>query len=409
MEFFATSRDRTPPKDPEEDGNYIIENFKYDGGPCELRFPAILNFLEKPTLKHAKAMLKSYNIHLPLSTMLHKAAKQNPKPNPIIDLPKKGGKPQSIQYELLILDTMHDLLGSEPQTIYNIFKKEIDLSPHLKALFLRSDYSFTRDAVSHIQQKAKMTIQNATFDNKTKKACDFALASSISTWNNLTFVLDDFVAGLKNGGGGPRSQGVMILIGCAYLIVMLSNMKRFDMLPKTCQSILFVDGFFMQLDGSYISRFIVLFAKTLYRLTNLDTNIKARTLVNYASKPKYFNKLFPEAHAFIANSQININSTSYDIFPDNPLPNTIYYPHSKKTFFQHVKNNARNKDLWYLNFLRDAFKADMALETDAVFMTHDRLAFTYYKLIGGHRGFLISVDATRDEHLNEYCDYHVSF
>ena len=131
-------------------------------------------------------MLKHYNVHLPLSTLMPKQKKRQKR---TIKESNNGGKNTTIQYELLILDTMHDLLGTEPQHIYNILKNEIDLSKSSKSLkdsFLKSNYSFTRDAASYILQKANITIQNTYVDNQTRKAYDFALAASISNWTNLT-------------------------------------------------------------------------------------------------------------------------------------------------------------------------------------------------------------------------------
>jgi hypothetical protein len=98
----------------------------------------------------------------------------------------------------------------------------------------------------------------------------------------------------------------------------------------------------------------------------------------------------------------------YD-FASSGSKSVIVYPHAKRQFFQHVKNNPKNKDIWYLNFLRDAFKADVAIETNAVFITHDRLAFTYYKMIGGKHGFLVTVDVSVDAHQTQDCKYDVVF
>lgn len=411
MNYFASSIGPIPRKDPDEDGNYIIENFtnKY-AEPSELRGPEIIDFLEKPTLGHAKAMLKRYGIHLPLSTFMTKTGKSSQCSKPL-NKPSKpskpsklqGGKTSSIQYELLILDTMHDLLGTEPQNMYMIFKNEIDLPKHLKDLFLKSSYSFTRDAALYIETKANLAVQHLTVDIKTKKTHDVELMNMISSWNNLSFVLDNFAACFKNSGGGPQSQSVMMLIGCAYLIVLLSNMKHLDKLPRSCQNIVFIDGFFMSIDGSYISRFFTLFCKTIKRLTLLDTHVRPLIKVKNVVIPRQFCKIY-QVDASVSQTHISLNGNQYDIFPPNPLPNQIYYPHTKKDFFHHVKSNKSNKDLWFLNFLRDAFKADVAIETDSVFVTHDRFAFTYYKFAGGRHGFLICVDSD-----GENCEYHVSF
>lgn len=225
----------------------------------------------------------------------------------------------------------------------------------------------------------------------------------------MTFALDNFVTNVQNGGGGPLSQGVLMLIGCSYLIVLLSNMKRLDLIPSKAQHINFYDGFYMHIDGSYISRFLVLFSKTLKRLTHLDTFVIPHRYFSSITVPKYFNKLFPEMTASINATHVTLDGNAYPLFPNNPTPNQVYYPHTKQQFFKNVKATPNDKDLWYLNFLRDAFKTDVAHETDSIFITHDRLAFTYYKLIGGKHGFLISLDVTTRQHSTQQCEYNVVF
>jgi len=91
-----------------------------------------------------------------------------------------------------------------------------------------------------------------------------------------------------------------------------------------------------------------------------------------------------------------------------PTSSEIVFPHSKDELYNYFKNDPSNKDLWHLNFLRDAFKADVAVETNSIYMTHDRLALTYYKLIGGKQGFLISHEETEEDSTFN-CKYHVSF
>lgn len=401
MHCFAANTNTTPPKDPNENGNYIIENFTETHGPGVLRFPAILNFIEKPILKHAKALLQAYNVHLPLSRLkrpdqqIQTKTKPQTKPKPR----QKGGKNKTIQYELLILDTMHDFLETQPAEMYKIFKNEIEFEKNVKDSFLKSEYNFTNKAASYIQQKAKINIQNVSFDNETKK-------HMISTWRDLFQVgqvLDNFVTCFENNASAPLSQGVLTFLGCAYLIVLLSNMKHLDIIPSQCENITLIDGFFMHIDGKYVSRFAVLFTKSLHRLTHLNTRIVPIQLFYTITTPKYFNKLFPEAVAHVNKTHITLNNKQYPIFPKIPIPNQVYYPHTKSEFVQ------SNKDLWYLNFLRDAFKADVALETSSVFVTHDRFAFTYYKLIGGKQGFLISLELSEDEYHAQLCEYNVAF
>jgi hypothetical protein len=383
--MFASSQGPTPLELEEDE---IIINFHSIGDePATLIFPDIMTFSERPTLKSAKALLRAYKIHLPLSTRL---PSKHHKTKSTTTIPSKKGGGNPVVYELLILDTMHDLLNTDPVAIYDIFKKEIDLSPLLKRSFLESSYSFTRDAAYYILAKANIVMKTSYFETKTKQAYDFALVAAISNWTNMKFVLDNFVVNLTKGCG-KESHGTLVLIGCAYLIVLCANMKRLNMLVG--QTIVFIDGFFMKMDGNYMSRFLTLFCKTIRRLTNMDTNIQAYKIISQITRPKYFNQLFPEANVIIDNTHITFKNTKYGIvsFGQHQAAN-ITFPHTKTEFFKHVKQHPKNKDLWHLIFLRDAFKADVAVETGSIFITHDRLAHTYYKLIGGNHGLLVALE-----------------
>jgi hypothetical protein len=285
----------------------------------------------------------------------------------------------------------------------------MEIPKPLKDEFLKSAYSFTKSAASYIEQKANIQLNHSGFDLATKKAHDFKLASAISSWTSLTFVFDNFVADLQNGGGGPITRGTMMLMGCAYMIVLLSNMKHLDLLGSS-QSVIFLDGFFMKIDGKYVGRFLTLFCKTIKRLTFLDTSVVPYRKYSSITTPKHFNRLFPEARASVDGVEIKLGGNVYDYASGSGSSGGhIVYPHTKREFFQHVKNNPKNKDIWYLNFLRDAFKADVAMEMNAVFITHDRLAFTYYKLIGGKHGFLICADSWIDARQVQECEYEVVF
>jgi hypothetical protein len=425
--MYANSSNPTP---KEEDN--LIDNFQNRGlEPATLSFPAIMLFAERPTLKNAKSMLRVYKIHFPLSTLLPKKDKgiiNRPytKTNTNTNANTKGGAITSvssddIMKQLLILDTMHDLLNTDPLLVYNIFKNEIVLSPRLKNAFLSSQYSFTRDASNYIQAIANISITTSAFvidvgQSELKMLYDVQLAGAISNWKNMMFVLDNFVANLQHGGGGVESKGTFTLIGCAYLIVLLANMKRLQMLNNKKKTITFIDGFFMKMDGDYVSRFLSLFCKTVKRITNFDTIVIPDKDVTDITRPKYFNKLF-HTNAIIDDTHVTLNSNKYSIISRREQHNqnnqkqtdsqhTISFPHDKKQFFEYIKKYPKNKDLWYLNFLRDAFKADVAVETGSIFMTHDRLAHMYYKFIGGQFGFLLSLDQKVGE---TKCHYSVSY
>jgi hypothetical protein len=164
-----------------------------------------------------------------------------------------------------------------------------------------------------------------------------------------------------------------------------------------------------------MTKFIVLFSKSLRRLSHAEEviicpNPQRYIMPNKQTMPKYFSMHYP--HKVSLN--VDANNTKYIMFNENKYPinmnglnNEVSYPHTKEAFYQHIIDNPGNKDLWYLNFLRDVFKADVALEHDFIYITHDLLAFIYYKFIGGTKGFLLSTHQYKES--NRTIDYGVSF
>jgi hypothetical protein len=99
------------------------------------------------------------------------------------------------------------------------------------------------------------------------------------------------------------------------------------------------------------------------------------------------------------------NLPPYDWFSADVSPverTRSVYPQTKYDFYRSVKRavvgaaaaattDAALRRLGLLHFLRDAYKAEMAVQHDAFFMTHDRLSYLYYRMLGGTRGFLLTV------------------
>ena len=426
-----SSNDPTPINDTPEDTD-ITDSFKYiQDINVSTPFPAMPYFCNKPNLKTAKALLRGYHIPFPLETLLKR------KPLPHVPNKKeytkqqeqekehtqKGSSPppnNNVFYELLLLDTLHDLQNyADKKVVYNIFKREIgktSIPITLKTAFLSNNKLFTKEAASYIQKIHPVSMISSTIDVKVNKQNDIVLQKRLDTIKELNFVLDNICAGVHVGN--DMSDGTIGLLGCAFILVLLSNMKRLDMIH--CKSNLpnkrdinLYDGLFLNMDGNYVKRFLILFCKTLKRLSGVNNvYLHLPPIIQHVSinhyVPKYFNTYFPNNSVIITKSKNmnqgiitiqNPNNTQnqYPIIPGNTITNNqILYPHDKIQFAEYVMANTTNQDLWYLNFLRDAFKADVAVEKDYIYMTHDRLAHLYYKLIGGNKGFLLAVDDDQD-------------
>jgi hypothetical protein len=342
-------------------------------------------FFAKPTLKNAKRLLRAHKLPLPLEPLFKKPNRR--KKNQ--EQKQKGGGTHF--QELMMFDTCHDLVDCHPkETVYKMFKNHLPAG-ELKNAFLSSNHAFTRLAADYILQKNNMKNTLVDIGPNVDKTTHVQMSHMVRDKAPLKFVLDNIVASIKYNGTIPAAH--VGLLGCAVILVLIANMKRLGLI-KTYDTIEFYDGLFLRIDGDYIRKFIVLFLKSVKRLSQITTNVLVKDY-HYASKqhtvykPMYFNQAFPEFNATLHTTQVQIGSNFYDIKTSSN--GKICVPHTKADVCQYVLADP-NKSLWALNFLRDAFKADVAVAEDCVYITHDRLAFVYYKMIGGTRGFLIAFD-----------------
>jgi hypothetical protein len=338
----------------------------------------------------------------------------------------KGSAPtQNLFHELLLLDTLHDLQNvNNKEHIYNIFKKELEntnIPKELKLLYLSSKKSFTRDAVDYIRKQHPVSM--ITSENVQN---DIELQRRLESIMELNFVLDNIIAGMYEDN--DMTDGTIGILGCAFILVLLANMntvKIIKNIPNRRHQINMYDGLFTSINGVYMKRFMILFLKAAKRLSGVDdvflhasTNVK-QIWIDNALVPQYFNMCFPShqveiiKYNQIENIKIQNKDKTFKLYniikqKNNTNNANITYPHTKEDFATYVldKSHQNNHDLWYLNFLRDAFKADVAVEKNYIYMTHDCLAHLYYKLIGGTTGFLLAIE--KDQGQDEI-KYTVSF
>ena len=382
----------------------IFESIGFSSDPYVLHV-SLIAFIGNPTLKHAKKVLNDYKIHQPLRNKPVKKRTRQQAAHPPHLPPRStrprvataGGAIQPDVQELFYLDTFHDLLGSQdPVKVYDAFKPEYILQGNLKSLFLSSNFSFTKKAAEHVYKKTGTVLaRKGLFDREL-----YAQLEKTQKSNTLTFVLDNVVAGLTSTV--PMQDGTIGFLTCAFMVVLCANMLRHGLIKN--DTIELLDGYFLRMDGNYLSRFIVLFLKTLKRVTSVvRVSITHVPVVAYQGTrsntfvPVYFNAalgLNARIRQVNKNPVVSLNGKDYNITPSAvPTPGVVTYPHSKQWFTELImQSKVVDKDLFYLNFLRDAFKADIALLLDSIYITHDTLAHLYYRLVGGKKGILLSIE-----------------
>lgn len=398
--MFSSSQ---PVPQPTREGGYDLLEMRPSSQGYTVH-QELLEFGERPTLRNAKRSLAAYNIPQPLRVHLNgdKGLKKREKRVP--DKHHKGGSPGTFE-ELLIYDTMHDMLGDErsPLIIKDFervaSKKGIEIPRELRTLFLSKSHGFTRAAAEHMYKKTNTLLFATALDLTSNKIFDTVLFKRLEKVRPV-FVLDNIVGSISPTS--DISEGTIGYLGCAFILVLCANLKRLGLFQDPKQTIEIYDGVFLRMDGSYLNRFIYLFLRSIKRVAHV-ASVKVMpppktSIVQSHLQPIHFNKRFGTDAKIISQGGkdfISFRGTSYEIASHQPIspahPDTIRFPHTKWEFYNHYISK-RDTDLWYLNFLRDAYKADVAVQEGAIYITHDRLAHLYYRLIGGTRGILLAMD-----------------
>lgn len=384
---FSSEQPTPPIHDPAQDDPLEIyaDQYVYDLVPTK-KTGDLLEFISRPTLKNARRVLKSYDIPEPLKRLVTK-----PK------APSKSTKQAAGDSS----DTLHDLSGHPEafKAVNDALKPSFTIDRHLKTLFMARSHAFTRGVFDYLGQKARMSLIPYILSSRDiNRQLDTELYSRLRTSNSdnaLHIVIDNVVA--LQPTIHTESQATIAYVTCAFLLCLLTNMLRLERTANT--HIILYDGDFLRMDGTYVTRFNILFCKSIKRCTHAS-KVEVKNIVQ-SPEPKYFNRAL-DLHAYIANTQTSTSISiqdgqslnTYDIsHVASHTTNNVKYPHSKLEFCKYVQtatDKQRIRDLCHLNFLRDAYKADVALMNNALYITHDQLAFLYYKLIGGRRGLLIS-------------------
>ena len=388
---MITSRDATPAIKQDEDDPVFLytNNHRQDLQPYETS-QFLTPFIERPTLKNARRVLRSYNIHEPLKTLANNNHLKS-------TLTAGGHLNKDAIRELVFYDTLHDLQGPyntppTPQQTLEMFSKHItDMPRRLKTLFLTNGHEFTRETYEYL--RVKLGVHTFAYRTPDVANIDRALFLRFKNLKSIEIVLDNVVANLRYDS--TVSQNTIAYISFAYILCLCTNLSRY-MPQLASQPVLLYDGLFLKIDGTYVNRFMVLFTKSMKRCTKAPI-VKIQPL--YGLQPVLLNKALGTNIKCIETQdgvqEIVFNNKTYKVEYAPASVDTITFPHSKTRFREHVHKH-RDEDLWYLNFLRDAFKADVAVQKDCLYMTHDRLAYLFYRAIGGKKGvLLVCHDQTR--------------
>ena len=393
-----TSEDPVPQvKQDIDDPLYAYVNPPIDTTPTLNNEPHLIveagpmyDFIQRPTLKHARRLLKAYAIPEPLKSITKQTRSKRHTQQRAGSLIPPNNK--NIINKLLYYDTLHDLLHApnvSSTSCLAFAKPYIDIPPNIKKLYLSGDYAFTRTVFDTLRQEAQISIH--TYETKNAHAIDQTLIKRLASPKHpITFVLDNVIANIRHDA--TMSEATIGYLAGAFILCLATNMSRINP-DLAMHPITLYDGLFLQIDGTYIPRFISLFLRSIKRCTKCPS-ARLHNLKDTMS-PLYFNEAL-DTNIHVTSSQGIVHRDM--VFPITPFAQNIShtspsFPHSKADFQKlfALSNKQQKGDLATLNFLRDAFKADVAMQQDAIYVTHDRLAYLYYLLIGGKQGVLLSI------------------
>jgi hypothetical protein len=374
-----------------------------------------------------------------------------PPPPPPPPSPQKGAAPpkktrDALFRELLLYDTLHDL-HPVPRNDPDCTPLDVldwvagrnnlsDMPRELRNAFLLRETYFTRLVAEHMLAQSGMSMYGyyvpMQAPERLHRQTEGALSATVQDRfvrgvpallqdGTLNVVLDNVVAGLATES--TVSEATLAGIACAFLTALLTNVFRAKRaagdMADTPTTILLYDGLFLQLDGhNYVQRFWNLYCRTLKRCVHVRTVEVVTLKKSEAPPPRIFNRIFGTDVALEeakttdpedTQGWLTLHGQRYPIVVKSQRRrrgatkrnNPITFPHTKETFYAHVKSlREQSSDLWTLNFLRDAYKTDVAFQNNWIYLTHDRLAYLYYKMLGGMRGVLLTLEkgelGTRD-------------
>lgn len=390
--------------EPDRDGYYaahIYARYYSDINIDYRQLMPLFVYMGDPTYANAKALIQSQGIHVPLTALMDhlkvmtsatKTARRrggsgNDTDYTTVPLAKRKRtmKPSLVKLNTMIaLDTLKDIHPQQCDTLWQMVNLSQDEKTKLKSMG-ESDF---RKAIAKIlatllevpafkSEELAMTTDPVTV--KIEK--DTLLYRQMMSWmtnangGDLVVVLDGLMSDVNLSGF------LRIVIVHAMFQAMMYNVAgmqeyasknlqktmgiSIDPLPYTIQSVTLLDGAFQKQDGMPLLPFYQKYIETLSKEYPRIPNVVIKQITNTAS---YFEKYYSEdptqRHWRWKGNFVN----KQDL----------------QAKFSITKNPTHAKDMAIRNFVRDAWKADVAIQHNAIFLTCDHSAMIYHKWIVKH-------------------------
>jgi hypothetical protein len=392
--------------------------------------PELTTFYVTPSLANAEKVLDALQLHVPLRALLsvHFAQQQINKQNKkkrkaktpirtLVKRVKRGGAPNVTDCDALIalqhIDVLHDIhYGFKiPEQVIDVVMDGVPLTPAEKQPFLNACRKLNNPTTSltgEIDKRMSRLFGLPRSNSKMSRlSVDKELYGMVSGWmrqQSIELVIDGIFEP-PNRNGVQNTSVARGLCLCAFFTVLVGKYSAFvshvpGPMPSGVLDIDLLTGTFHTMDMGNSCRFASRWVKYFNHMSGSFT--MKHTDIQQAEQPyDQTIRIFP-SHVVIDGVNVPIENpnvtlqqipmVSPDSFAMMSHQHNVHV-HYTKPYLQGVfaayaslLPNERiafapfMKQLIRINACRDAYKADVALQRGAIYMTVDRIAHLYYLL-----------------------------
>lgn len=365
----------------------------------------VWQYMGNPTYGTAAKLLKAQNIQVPFKALLdHLKSTHSTASAPkatrggMEDLPftvpvskkRRVIKSSTVKMDTMIgLDTLKDIHPYSPKELWDMVHMKEDVKKRLctitdEATFRQESAKSLAEYLGLSNQGKSDTIAITSDPVSVKIEKDTLLWRQMTKWmtnasdeNELMFVLDGLIDEVNQSGF------LMTIMLHALFHAMIVNMPKVhtyvstrlgrtsgvwvDALPYQVDKVTLLNGNFQNNDGMQLSPF---FQKMIQAISKEVPKLKEVRIVYVPDHASYFEKYYDTDPSGLHWSKKGHVMRKQEL-------------EAKMKIVKKKKQSNKIKDMAVRNFVRDAWKADIAIKYNAVFFTCDQNALMYHKWICG--------------------------
>jgi|Laugresbdmm110sn_1035088.scaffolds.fasta_scaffold41993_1 hypothetical protein len=398
--------------------------------------PEFRRYYRTPSLANALKLLDKLDIHLPYSSF-HSAAPSAPSaPSRRGGSPGAGAGADADPFKLhAAVDLLHDLRADHQQIMNTVMDAVLpkDTPARLFTKIKRLNFENARSTEFTWNMSRELArhfgLSEYLYKCKTnveKRIMDSALYDIVTNWTTRpkTEIILDGV--LKAPTGTNPAMEMRTMTVYAFLMVLIDTYNPEQTTPEV-NELVFLSGAFQVLDipeyNQFITRWIVYLVRDS-KFVNLSDRVTLEILGDESLPPPYDSTIFVQsgAGALVVNERtvpfhFNLERLMKRLSRKTDLPFELLKEYSQHLYVSYPKYFLNNIFTQYaqltedqrkdpdiqrfietvvkVNAFRDAYKADVAIQRGAVYITGDRLAQMYYALRAreqkaAHRGIWLN-------------------